>query len=440
MDIIKRVVRDKEVRNKLILTFALLFIVLIGYRIPLPGVNVAYAKYVFGWLSSSSGSAMGYLTGNSFTQMSLFALSISPYITASIVMQFLQFAVKPLADIAHDGSQGKAKMEKITIGVGAIIAIVESLALAIKYGEGGLFYNYNAWMVVYVTIAWTIGSCILIWIGQLITNKLIGNGTSMILMFNTLSALPADLRNIHMSLTVGKNTFAKISAAIGIVVVFLLLFAFVYILQKAEKGIKVTNSGKIGRRMAKADENRMPLKLNSSGVMPIILSTTFLSILSTIFNFFNSSNNLTLGFIINCLNPGTWFRPQAPIYSIGALFYIIFTFVFSVLYTRINFNVNEVTDILKQQGSIVNNLKPGEQTAAYLKKQSDRLMWIGTTMLVLIAVIPMALSGIFSIVGLSFGGTSIIIVVGALVEIHSSILAKSSYTSYNKLFHVKKGD
>ena len=436
MQVLTKLRHDKEIRNKLIITLIILFAIMIGYRIPLPGINLQYAKYVFGWLNSSGG-IINYLTGSAFAKMSLFTLGITPYITASLILQFLKIIIKPLDKISKDGANGKVKMERITFICGAVIALIEALAMALKYGKSGLFYQYNVLTVVYATTVWTFGACLLMWIGQTISDKLLGNGISMIMVMNILSSLPGDFKNMYVSMSVGQSDWVKFWAVVGLAIMFFLMFAYVVVLQEAETKIKVTNSGKIGIRMKKADENMIPLKLNAGGVMPIILSTTFLSLLTIVLNFFNSSNNKVLSFMIDCATPTNWFVPGALQYSVGAIVFVIITFVLAYMYSLINFNTKEIANNLKQTGGIVDGLKPGEETAAHLKKMTDSMQWIGTTMLVIIALIPMILSGIFSIQGLSFGGTSIIILVNTIMELQASILSKSTYTSYKPLFNVK---
>lgn len=440
MEIFSRLKRDKETSKKMFLTIAILFILLIGYEIPLPGINTAYIQSMQnGLFGGSSGGFLSMMMGNSFKRMSIFALSIAPYITASIILQLLAVVIPALEAIQKDGSVGKQKMERLTYIVGAIVAIIESSALAIGLGKNGLLEPYSWYMVLYATLVWTLGACFLIWIGQTITNKLIGNGISMILMFNILTTLPNDMMNIFSSLASDKILWKNILIIGVIAISFALMFAYVVILNNAEKRIVITNSHKAGVRMTGANENIMPLKLNMGGVMPIIFSSSLMNIPILIGQFAGVDLASKKWSWLMFFNQANWFDLENPIYSLGALIYIPLTFFFAYFYSMISFNVKDIADNLRKSGSVINGIRPGQPTADFLNKQAKSMLWLGTTMLLIISLFPTIVSGIFNIMGLGFGGTTIIIVVGVLLEMKNTVVAKTSSVAYKKLVKKNRG-
>jgi len=438
LELLRRLKRDDTTRTKLIITILIMFGLLIGYRIPLPGINMNYLQNFFDSLSNSGvGSFINALTGSSFSRMSIFALSIAPYITASILLQLLAVIVPALEAMSKDGSVGKQKMERLTFVVGGIVGFVEALAMAIGFGKNGLFVEYNWMMVLYATTVWTAGACFLIWVGQTITNKLIGNGTSLILLFNILTTFPGDVINIFNSISRDGAWWVKCIVAVMMLICFSLLFAYVVVLNQAEKRIQITNSGKAGVRMSSANNNVMPLKLNMGGVMPIIFSSSLLSFPVLIAQFIGVEQGSVMSEIVNCLSQGNWFRLDAPIYTLGVLLFIPLTFGFSYFYSIISFNTKDIADNLRQSGSVVNGIRPGQPTAEYLEKQAKSMLWLGTAMLLVVALLPTIISGVFNIAGLSFGGTTLIIVVGVLLEMKNTVNAQTSSVAYKSL--VKKG-
>jgi preprotein translocase subunit SecY len=416
-----------------------LFALLIGYRIPLPGINANYLHSVLSNLTNSGvGGFLNALTGSAFSRMSIFALSITPYITASILLQLLTVMIPSLEAMAKDGSVGHQKMEKLTFVVGAIIAIIEALGLAIGFGRKGLLEPYTWYMVLYATFVWTVGACFLIWVGQTITNKLIGNGTSLILLFNILTTIPSDIENIFTSLSGDSIWWVQLIIAVVMAIVICLVFAYVVVLNNAEKRIHITNSGKAGMRMGAANNNIMPLKLNMGGVMPIIFSSTIMSFPAMIAGFVGVESDSIASKIIGCFSQGNWFNPEAPIYTLGVLLFIPLTFAFSYFYSIISFNAKDIADNLRRGGSIINGIRPGQPTADYLKAQAKSMLWLGTSMLLVISLIPTIISGVFGISGLSFGGTTILIIVGVILEMKNTLIAQTSSVAYKSLIKKNK--
>ena len=434
MEILRRLKRDATTRNKLLLTIGILFAILIGYRIPLPGIDIHYLRVLFGGFANSGlGGFLNSLTGSSMQQMSIFGLGIAPYITASIILQLLTVIIPRLQAISKDGSVGKQKMDRLTLIIGAIIALIEALSLAIGLGKKGLFVSYTWYMVVYATIVWTVGACILIWIGQTITKKLIGNGISLILMFNMLISMPKDIVGIFNALTYKSEWWIALIVGLVMAIVIFLVFAYVVLMHNAERRILITNSNKAGMKMHGADNNHLPLKLTMGGVMPIIFASSIMSLPIMIAQICGVDPNSTLAKVLNCFNQGMWFRPSAPIYTLGVIAFIPLVFLFSYFYSIVSFNTQDIADNLRKSGSVINGIRPGQPTADYLKKQMNSMLVIGTAMLTVVVLLPTIISGVFGLTGLSFGGTTIIIVVSGILEMKNTILAQTSSVTYKSL-------
>lgn len=434
MEILRRLKKDDVTRNKFLATIVILFALLIGYRIPLPGINPDYLRiFLAGLTNSGIGSFINSMTGGSLSTMSLFALSITPLITASILLQLLAVIVPKLEAISKDGSVGRQKMERLTFALGAVIAIIESLSLAIGFGKQGLFTTYSWYMVLYATVVWTAGACFLIWISQVITNKLIGNGTSLILMFNLLTTLPQDVSGIYKHFANNAGIAVKTITFVVMAIVICLVFAYVVVLNNAEKRISITNSAKSGMRMSGANDNVMPLKLNMSGIMPVIFASSIMSLPVLFVQFLKIEEDSVWSKIAECFNQGNWFNPSNPLPTVGVLLFILLIFFFSYFYTMISFNTQDIADNLRKSGSIINGIRPGQPTADYLQHQAKSMLWLGTAMLLLIVLLPTVISGLFGISGLSFGGTTIIIIVSTILEFKNTLIAQTSSVAYKSL-------
>ena len=438
MEVLQRLKKDKGTRNKLILTFIILFALLIGYRIPLPGINREYLQSFFETLTNSGvGGFVNAVTGSSLANMSIFALSVAPYITASIILQLLAVVVPSIEAMSKDGSVGRQKMKQLTFIIGGVVAAVQAVGMSLAFGKNGLFTHFAWYMVLYASLVWTAGACFLIWVGQYIEDKLIGKGISMILVFNILTTLPGEMTTVFTGLSFDKPWYLKIVVGVVMAIVVCLVFAYVVILEKAEKRIAITNSGKAGMRMSAANNNVLPLKLNMGGVMPIIFSSSIMSFPVLIAQFVGMKEGSVASQIMACFNQGNWFDPRHPIYTLGLLLFIPITFVFSYFYYMISFNAKDIADNLRKNGSVINGIRPGQPTAEYLDNQAKSMLWIGTTMLVVIALFPTLISGMFNLGAMGFGGTTIIIVVGTVLEMKNTIYAQTSSVAYKSL--IRKG-
>ena len=349
--------------------------------------------------------------------MSIFALNITPYITSSIIMQLLTIAIPKLEEMQKEGEEGRKTIAKITRYVTVALALIESLAMAIGFGGSGLLPVYNAWTVIVAVAAMTAGSAMLMWMGERITERGVGNGISIILLINIVSGLPDDFATLFERFIKGKNVANAVLAIAIIVVIGIAMVAFVVFLQGGERRIPVQYAKKMqGRKMVGGQSSNIPLKVNTAGVIPVIFASSLMSFPVVIAQFFDVNYASVGGKILLAMSSSNWCRPDAPIYSIGLLVYCVLIIAFAYFYTSITFNPIEVANNMKKQGGFVPGIRPGKPTSDYLTRILNYIVFIGAAGLLIVAVIPIVFSGVFSITRLSFMGTSLIIIVGVILE------------------------
>ncbi|MCD2491926.1 preprotein translocase subunit SecY [Lacrimispora sp. NSJ-141] len=407
----------KEVRKRILYTFFILIVVRIGAHLPVPGVNTAYFA---DWFASQSGTAFNFfdaMTGGSFTKLSVFALSITPYITSSIIIQLLTIAIPKLEEMQKEGEEGRKFIAKITRYVTVGLALIESTAMAIGFGRSGLILDYNWYNVIVVIVTMTAGSAMLMWLGERITERGIGNGISIILLINILSGLPDDFAALYERFMSGTSVAKAALSAVIILIVILAMVAFVVMLQGGERRIPVQYAKKMqGRKFVGGQSSNIPMKVNTAGVIPVIFASSLMSFPVVIAQFFTVDYSTFGGRILLGLSSSNWCRPSDPILSIGMIVYILLIVAFAYFYTSITFNPIEIADNMKKQGGFVPGIRPGRPTSDYLNRILNYIVFIGAVGLTVVAIIPILFSGLFNIGQLSFGGTSIIIIVGVILE------------------------
>ena len=280
---LKNMFRVKDMKRRLLFVLGMILVIRIGSQLPVPGINRSFFKE---WFESNSGDAFNFFdafTGGSFTNMSIFALNITPYITSSIIMQLLTIAIPALEEMQRDGEEGRKKMTTITRYVTVGLALFESIAMSIGFGRQGLIPNINFFKGVMVVVCLTAGSAMLMWIGEQITDKGIGNGISIVLTVNIVSRIPADLTTLYENFIKGKSVARGILAAIIIAAIILAVVVLVLILNGAERRIPVQYSRKmVGRKMYGGQSTHIPLKVNTAGVIPVIFASSIMSFPSII--------------------------------------------------------------------------------------------------------------------------------------------------------------
>lgn len=407
----------KDIRHRMLFILLCLVIIRVGSQIPVPGVNSDYFRE---WFESQSGSAFNFFdafTGGSFSSFSILALSITPYITSSIIMQLLTIAIPALEEMHRDGEDGRKKITAITRYLTIGLSLFESVAMTIGFGNQGLIPDMNFSKAVVVVTCLTAGSAFLMWIGEQMTEKGIGNGISMVLLINILSRLPSDLVKLYEQFMKTQTLARGILAGIIIAAIILGIVVLVIILNDAVRNIPVQYSKKmVGRRMVGGNASHIPLKVNTAGVIPIIFASSLMSIPGIIASFANKANvEGVWGTILGILNDNNWFNFTKPINNIGLIIYIVLVIFFAYFYTSITFNPLEVSDNLKKQGGFIPGIRPGKPTSEYLERILKYIIFIGACGLVLIAIIPFFFNGMFN-ASVSFGGTSLIIIVSVILE------------------------
>ncbi|MCH1984244.1 preprotein translocase subunit SecY [Ruminococcus sp. OA3] len=414
---LKNAFKVQDVRRRIFYVFLMLVVVRLGTQVPVPGMNGEYFKE---WFSSQTGDAFNFLdafTGGSFSSMSIFALNITPYITSSIIMQLLTIAIPKLEEMQKDGEMGRKKITAITRYLTVGLALFESTAMAIGFGNKGLIPDMNFAKVVVAVVALTAGSAFLMWVGERINEKGVGNGISVVLAINIISRIPSDMVNLYESFVKGKSIAKAGLAAIIIIAIILAVVLLVLILNGAMRKIPVQYSKKMqGRKMVGGQSSHIPLKVNTSGVIPIIFASSIMSFPGIIASFVGKTGGTGIGSkILAGLNSGNWFNPHQPVYSVGLVVYILLVIFFAYFYTSITFNPLEVADNMKKQGGFVPGIRPGKPTVDYLNQILNYVIFIGAAGLTIVAVIPFFFNGVFG-ANVSFGGTSLIIVVSVILE------------------------
>lgn len=400
---IRNAFKVKELRTKILYTFMMLVVIRFGSQLPIPGIETSFFA---NWFAKQTTDVFGFfnaMTGGSFSSMSIFALSITPYITSSIIIQLLTIAIPKLEELQKDGEDGRKKIQEYTRYTTVGLALIESSAMAIGFGRQGLLIDYNAWNIIIAIVTMTTGSALLMWIGEQITEKGVGNGISIVLLFNILSSVPDDMKTLYYRFIFGQTVTKMIFSVVVIALIILAMVVFVIVLNDAERRIPVQYSKKmVGRKMVGGQASNIPLKINTAGVMPVIFASSIMSFPVVISQFFTIDPNSIGSKILMVLNSGSWCRPEYPIYSIGLVIYIALLIMFAYFYTSITFNPLEVANNMKKQGGFIPGIRPGKPTSDYLNKILNYIVFIGACGLIVIAIVPILASGLLNVSRISF--------------------------------------
>ena len=427
---LKNAFKIKDIRDKLIFTFLMLIVIRVGCQLPVPGVN---RHFFTDWFAAQVGDTFSFFnafTGGSFENMSVFALNITPYITSSIIMQLLTIAIPKLEEMQKDGEEGRKKIASITRYVTIALSLIESTAMAIGFGRQGLMEEFNVLNVLTVIFALTAGSAFLMWIGERITENGVGNGISIVLVINIISRLPNDFAGLYEQFVKGKAVAVGALAAVVILAIVVAMVILVIILNDATRKIPVQYAKKIqGRRMVGGQSSFIPLKVNTAGVIPIIFAQSIMQFPVVICQLAGYNGTGFWAHVLRGMNSSYWCRPSEPVYSIGLLVYIVLVIFFAYFYTSITFNPLEVANNMKKQGGFIPGIRPGRPTSDYLNKILNYLIFIGACGLTIVCVLPYFFSGVFG-ASVSFGGTSLIIIVSVLLETIKQIESQMLVRNY----------
>jgi len=425
--------KSTETKNKVLFTLGILFLITIFSNIPIISIN---RDYLAQWLEQDAINNFYFfklMGGQSFATMSIFALGVSPYITTSIILQLVEIIYKPLADLKKEGKVGQKQYEKYTYIGTFIITTIQSIGMGFYFSNSGLIKDGTGNLLITI-VSMIIGCAILVVLGKVIDKKGIGNGISLILMFNIISSFPDDVIGLYVTHIKDQATLHMTLAIVISLIVIIGLYLAIVVMNSTEKKIPVTYANKAaGRKTTRTQNSFIPLKLNMTGVIPVIFAATLFQGMTMLFGLFDNDvcNAISMVF-----NTNQWFSLENPVYTLGAVFYIFLIIFFSYFYNNIQFNVVEVANNLKKNGGMVRGIRPGKETELYLARKVKYLILIGAVYMSIIVLIPMIIASAASLPSLSFGSTSLIIVVGVIVETFKKIDASlANYTKLpNKLF------
>ena len=417
---LKNAFKTPDVRKRLLYTLLLIVIFRFGCYITVPGVDAV--KLTQAMTTEGIAGFINLISGGAFSRFSIFALSISPYITASIVIQLFAMIIPSLERLTKEGGEeGKRKINQYTKIVTLILALVQGLATYLSYRGTGIFVNDGFLTGALVVGSLIAGTAFLVWIGEQIDSRGIGNGISMIIFIGIISGLPSVLVTIWnlMFTVVGFDT-AGLIVAIAILIGAIILVAGVVFVQQAERRVPVQYSKRVvGRKMVGAQNTHIPLKLVMAGVMPVIFASSFMTFPAMLIQMFNpnATTATATGFwsVIYKFSMATSTSQFGIGYTIAnAIVYLLLILGFTFFYTYATFNPAEVSNNIKKNGGFVPGIRAGKPTTDYLSSIITKLTIFGGLFLSLIAILPMLLT--FTGLNISFGGTSILIVVGVALE------------------------
>ena len=428
---LKNAFKIKEIRNKLLFTFGMLVVIRLGSQLPVPGVRV---DQFMNWFNQNIGDEFSFFnafTGGSFERMSILALNITPYITSSIIMQLLTIAIPKLEEMQKEGEDGRKKIASITRYVTVVLALIEATAMAMMFWNGNLLKENTVLNVITIVAALTAGSAFLMWVGERITEKGVGNGISIVLVINIISRIPQDIDLLFEQFVFDQEAIAVgVVAALVIIAIIAGMVALVVILNDGTRKIPVQYAKKVqGRKMVGGQTSSIPLKVNTAGVIPIIFASSLMQLPVVLCSFFNYQGTGFWAHVLRGLSSNNWCNPSEPVYSIGLVVYIVLVVCFAYFYTSITFNPMEISENMKKQGGFIPGIRPGKPTSDYLNKVLNYIVFIGAVGLTIVCVIPFVFNGVFG-AQVSFGGTSLIIIVSVVLETMKQIESQMLVRNY----------
>ena len=417
---IKNAFKTPDVRKRILYTLLLIVLFRLGCFITVPGVNTVTLNEAMSGASNGIAGLIDLISGGAFSRFSIFAMTITPYITSSIVIQLLGMVIPSLEKLMKEGGEeGRNKMNRYTKLLTVVLALIEGIGLYLTYKSSGIFVETNFLTGFLVVISLMAGTSLLMWLGDQITNKGIGNGISMIIFVGIISGLPSAVTMIW-NLIFGTRAFstAGLLTSLCIIVGAIVLIAGVVFVQQAERRIPVQYAKKVvGRKMYGGQNTHIPLKLAMAGVMPVIFASSFMTFPAMIIQMFNANIASQTGFwaTIYKFSIATSTSNVGLGYTIAnAIVYLLLILGFTYFYTYATFNPAEVSSNIKKNGGFIPGIRAGKPTTDYLSSIMSKLTLFGGIFLSVIAILPMLMR--FTGLNVAFGGTSILIVVGVALE------------------------
>lgn len=412
LDALRNAWKIPDLRKRLQFTLLMLIIFRIGAFVPVPGMNPEAVKQLI-----EKGALLGFfdiIAGGAFKQFSVFAMSITPYINASIIVQLLTIVIPKWEELAKEGEAGRKELAKYTRYGTVILGLIQATGLAIGFRSALLYKGFFGSLIVVISL--TAGTAFLMWVGEQITDKGIGNGISLLIFAGIVSRLPSGIYQVFQYVRIGTaNIFMVILFTIFAVAVIVGVVA----VQQAERRVPVQYAKRVvGRRVYGGQSTHIPMKLNAAGVIPVIFAMSILLTPSTIAGFFPNSKIAVS--IANAIRPGGWL--YATLYAVLIVFFTYF-------YTAVTFNPLDIAENMKKYGGFIPGIRPGKPTAEYLDRIMSRITLIGALFLAVIAILPYIITGVTAL-NIYFGGTALLIVVGVALETMKLIEAQMVMRHY----------
>ena len=396
----------KELRAKIIFTIVALVVFRFGHSIYVPYVDTDLLATTFAAYSSTILGYFNVLAGGGLSTASVFALSVYPAINASIIMQLLQVAIPALERLAKEGGEeGRKKIASITRYVTVAIATVMGFSYYVMLKTQGVLLRTGLWSGIVIVLTFVAGASFVMWLGEQITEKGVGNGTSMLIFIGIVSRGPSAAMSMISGIINGTLAWWK---ALLTLVLFLVIIAFVVFITNAERRIPVSYAKRVvGRKQYGGQSTHLPMKVNMAGVMPVIFASTIVTVPSTIAAFFTPAEGSFWAGFVNVFSQGK------PLYIIV---YVMLIFGFAYFYSAIQFNPIEIANNLKNNGGFIPGFRPGRPTSDFIAKGLNKVTLMGAIFLAIVCGLPQIMSNIEGMAGLSAGGTSVIILVGVALE------------------------
>ena len=400
LDSLSNIFKITELRNKILYTLMMFAVFRAGIHIPVPGVDASVIESLF-----TSGNLFGLLdlfAGGALSKFSIFAMSITPYINASIIMQLLQSVVPQFEAWSKDGEDGRKKIAKVTRYGTVVLGFVQAAGMAFALRANNALVNNDFLSVFVVAIILTAGTCLLMWIGEQITAYGIGNGISLIIFAGIVARLPDGLEIIYQYI---QNGTINMFQAFLFAVIALAMIAVVVAVTQGQRRIPIQYAQRVvGRKMYGGHSTFLPLKVNQAGVIPIIFASSVLMFPVTIAQFIDNE------FVHKAADLFTWGTP------LQTALYAILIFIFTYFYTAISINITDMADNMKKYGGFIPGIRAGKPTADYVDNVMTRITLAGAVFLAVVAIIPNFLGSITGVQGVYFGGTALLIVVGVALD------------------------
>lgn len=389
-----------DLRKKIIYTLWMFAFVRIGSHISVPGMNTEAITQLMDSGANNLLGLMNMVTGGAFSQMAIFAFGVSPYITASIIIQLLTIAITKLEELSKEGEDGRKKINQYTRYLTLAIAVIQSGATTLTLYNQNIFIERTPFRFFVAWLSFVAGSMLVMWIGEQITQKGIGNGVSLIIFVNIVSSLPQGITALM--------AYENYLRTAVLVLLFVIVIGFVVLMSLGERRISVQYAKRMaGRKVYGGQSQNIPIKVNLAGVLPVIFAMSIIQFPEIITNLF-FSQRASEGWL-NVISALRWTQP------VGGVIYIVLIFAFAFFYSTIAFNPMEIASNMKKGGGFIPGIRPGKPTSDYLSKVATQITLLGAIFLAVLAVTPLLFSAIFGM-QVAFGGTSLLIVVGVALE------------------------